>query len=119
MKKIEDVQEALKLFEDAAQKRNAAINEGHSKIANRNYDKIVNIAKYLRDCKSLHELSIFYTHPDIGVRKTAATYLLPVNEKESIKVLKEIAKLNGLAAFDAKMTIQEWENGNLRNFYTL
>lgn len=118
MRKINDLKEALKLFEDAAIKRGEAIRNGRSKIANRNYDKMADIAKYLRANNSLHELSIFYIHPDIALRLSAA-YLLPVYEKESIKVLKEIAKMDGIESFNAEMTIKEWKNGNLRNYYTL
>ena len=109
----------MKLFEDAAIKQEEAISMGKSKIANRNYDKIAEVIKYLRINKTLDKLSVFYIHPNQSVRSWAAAYLLPVNEKESIKVLKKIANRKGPGAFDAKMTIQEWENGNLRNFYTL
>lgn len=118
MRKINNLKEALKFFEDAAIKRGEAIREGHSKIANRNYDKMTDIAKYLRANNSLHELSIFYIHPDIALRLSAA-YLLPVYEKESIKVLKEVAKMDGIESLNAEMTIKEWKNGNLRNYYTL
>lgn len=119
MRQINDLKEALKLFEDAATKYGEAIRSGKSRIANRNYDLKADIAKYLRKNNSLHELSAFYTHPDISVRLSAAVYLLPVYEKESIKILKEIAKMNGIESFDAEMTVKEWENGNLRNYYTL
>lgn len=119
MRKINNLKEALKFFEDAAIKYGEAIRNGKSKIANRNFDILADIAKYLRKNNSLYELSIFYTHPDISLRSWAATYLLPVYEKESIKVLKEIAKMDGIESFNAEMTIKEWKNGNLRNYYTL
>lgn len=119
MRKINNLKEALKFFEDAAIKYGEAIRNGKSKIANRNFDILADIAKYLRKNNSLYELSIFYTHPDISLRSWAATYLLPVYEKESIKVLKEVAKMDGIESFNAEMTIKEWKNGNLRNYYTL
>jgi hypothetical protein len=53
------------------------------------------------------------------VRAWAASYLLPLYEKESIRVLKEIVNMKTFGSLDAEMTIKEWKNGNLRNFYTL
>ena len=41
--KIENVDEALCLFEEAAIKQEEAVRSGKSKIANRNYDKIKSI----------------------------------------------------------------------------
>ena len=37
----------------------------------------------------------------------------------SLKVLKEIAQKKVFGSLDAQMTIREWKNGNLKNFYTL
>lgn len=53
-----------------------------------------------------------YCH-GVGIRLWAATYLLPVFEKDSLRVLKEISALNGIISFIAKNTISEWEKGNL------
>lgn len=120
MKKIKDLKEALEIFEDAAIKQADAITQkGSSKIANRNYDRIAAVAQYLRENKLLHELSVFYTHPNLSVRSWAAAYLLPVYEKESIEILEEIAKLEGLEALEAEILIKEWKKGNLHDFYTL
>lgn len=119
MRKIKDVKDALGLFEEAAIKQGEAIGEGNSKVANRNYDKIAEVAKFLRANKCIKELSVFYEHSNVSVRLFAAAYLLPVDEERSIKVLDEIVKMKVLGSLDAKMTIQEWKNGNLRNYYTL
>ena len=62
---------------------------------------------------------MFYTHPNLSVRSWAAAYLLPVYEKESIEILEEIAKLEGLEALEAEILIKEWKKGNLHDFYTL
>lgn len=40
-------------------------------------------------------------------------------KKNSLDILKEIANMKIRGSLDAEMTIQEWKNGNLRNFYTL
>ena len=120
MRKIKNLKEALEIFEDAAIKQSDAITQkGSSKIANRNYDKILAVAQYLRENKLLPELSVFYTHPNLSVRSWAAAYLLPVYEEKSIKILEEIAKIEGFGALDAEILIKEWRNGNLHDFYTL
>lgn len=120
MRKIKNLKEALEIFEDAAIKQADAITQkGSSKIANRNYDKILSVAQYLRENKLLPELSVFYTHPNLSVRSWAAAYLLPVYEEESIKILEEIAKFEGFGALDADILIKEWKKGKLRDFYTL
>lgn len=117
--KIENVEEALKLFEDAAIKQSDASNNGKSKIANRNYDKIVSSISYLKNNDSLKELTRFYEHSNVFVRIWAASYLLPLYERKSLKILKEIADRNVLGSLEAEMTIKEWKNGNLKTFYTL
>ena len=117
--KIENVDEALCLFEEAAIKQEEAVRSGKSKIANRNYDKIKSIVIFLKNNKSLGRLAAYYVHPNLSVRAWAASYLLPLYEKESIRVLKEIVNMKTFGSLDAEMTIKEWKNGNLRNFYTL
>jgi len=116
---IENVDEALCLFGEAAIKQEEAIRSGKSKIANRNYDKMRSIVIFLKNNKSLGRLAVYYVHPNLSVRAWAASYLLPLYEKESIRVLKEIVNMKTFGSFDAEMTIKEWKNGNLRNFYTL
>ena len=117
--KIENVDEALCLFEEAAIKQEEAIRSGKSKIANRNYDKMRSVVIFLKSNKSLGRLAVYYVHPNLSVRAWAASYLLPLYEKESIRVLKEIVNMKTFGSLDAEMTIKEWKNGNLRNFYTL
>ncbi len=117
--KIRDIKEALSLFENAAIEQGKATYIGDHRKANRNYDKIRDVVSYLRKNVALHELSIFYTHSNLSVRSWAASYLLPIDEKRSLQVLKEIANMEVFGSLDAKMTIKEWKNGNLKTFYTL
>lgn len=119
MKKNESIQQALDLFEKYSISRGKALEVGNGKVANYNYDRIENVVKFLREEKELSKLSIFYNHPNAFVKLDAAAYLLPVFEKESLKAIKEIMKVEGIVSLDAEMTIKEWKNGNLRNFYTL
>lgn len=117
--KVRNTKEALSLFEDAAIKQGEASNAGENKKANRNYDKIAATISYLKKNGALNELATFYVHSNLYVRAWAAAYLLPLYERKSLKILKEIADMNIVGSLEAEMTIREWKNGNLKNFYTL
>lgn len=118
MRKINNVEEALALFQDAAIKHEEASKEGNYKVVNLNYGKIADAVKFLKERCELDKLSVFYNHPSAGVCVFAAAYLLPVFEDDSIRVLRKISKGKGLNSVTAEMTLKEWLNGNLRDFYT-
>jgi hypothetical protein len=89
--------------------------KGDYKKVNKAYDKIVKTIKELKkvdpECRQLIQL---LKHDNDSVKLTAAYYLLPYSKKIAEKILKKISKKNGLIAFGAKMTLQEWEKGNLK-----
>ena len=113
------VEQTLKQIAKYAIKRGEALEEGKSQIANRCYDKIHRIVDSLKKGNQLSLLAKLYNHSNSWVRLTASVYLLPLYEKESLTALSRIAKMDGLCAFEAEMTIKEWKNGNLKNFYTV
>ena len=119
MKKLENTQQALDLFEKYSVNRGKALETGNGRVANYNYDRIEKVVRFLRETKELSKLSVFYNHPNAFVKLRAAAYLLPVFEKESLKAMKEITKVKGIVSLNAEMTIKEWKNGNLRDFYVL
>ena len=112
------VEQALTQIVKYAIKRGEALEEGKSQIANRCYDKIRRIVDSLKEENQLSLLAKLYDHSNSWVCLTASVYLLPLYEKESLSNLRRIAKMDGLCAFEAEMTIKEWKNGNLKNFYT-
>lgn len=119
MKKEMTIENILSLFEKYAIKQGETTELGDSKKANYYYNRIMSLVHYLKEIKHLDDLSIFYEHPNISVRSWVACFLLPLHEKKSLSVLKEIANMNIFGSLDAEMTIKEWKNGNLKNFYTL
>jgi len=56
-------------------------------------------------------LARLFTHPRIDVRGMAAVYLLRHRTTEAKAVLEEIAKGEGLAAFEASESLKRWEEG--------
>lgn len=109
-------EELLIEFENAAIKYSRASESGNSKIVNENYNKMMTIVKKLLETDSVEYLNTLLNSDSIGCRVWVAYYLLPISEKCSKSVLKEISKMSGMLAFDAKMTLQEWKNGNLKSY---
>ena len=116
MAKIKDIVAAKALFVEAAIKHAEATKEADYKTGNKNFLKKIAAVSYLKEHNSIHELLQYLNHNDVGVRLAAATYLLPQYEEKGIKVLEEIAKIAGPPSFDAKMTLREWRNGNLKSY---
>jgi hypothetical protein len=112
--KIKDITTALSLFEEAAINQAAAIEQGDYKTANKKYKEIKNSIAFLSKESATGYLREYLSNNSVGVRLWAATQLLLIDEKEAITVLKEIAGLKIIHALTAKMTISEWEKGNLK-----
>lgn len=114
----ENKEKLLKSFEEFCIKQTEYSWNGKSKKANYYYDQIFKVVNLLKEMNSLSSLSVFYSHPNIGVRTWAACFLLPVNEKQSLKVLKEISKMDVRGSYTAELVIKEWKKGDLKEFYT-
>ena len=113
MKKINDIETALAVFEEAAIKQAEATEEGDYKTGNKRYNEITKATAFIKNEGAVDSLRQFLSHTSIGVRMWAACYLLPVDEKEGERVLKEIAKSSGIHSLTADTTLSEWKKGNL------
>lgn len=114
MIKIKDISTTLSLFEEAATKHAAATKEGDYKTGNKNYHKTVKAVSYLKEQGSIDELLQYLNHDNVGVRMSAATFLLPTYEKKGIEVLEAISKSSDFFSFIAETTLSEWRKGNLK-----
>ena len=114
MKAIKDLSAAITLFKEAAAKQAQGTEIGNSKMANRNYDILINIINYLKQNDSLDKLLELLEDQNVGVRIWAAAYLLPIHEKEATMVLKEIEKGSDIHSLDAETTLSEWRRGNIK-----
>ena len=118
--KFKDVNHALILFEKHNIQKGEAANMGNGKKNNYHYNKIREIVSFLKKEKALIHLSDFFNHANPYVRLSAAANLLPLYEEDCIKIMEDIVNNEkGIVAIDAEYTISEWQNGNLKNFYTL
>ena len=87
-------------------------------IANEWHAKLIQIYMQLRNIDKLAELKQLLTNAHIGVRSWAATHYLQVDETLAKNVLREIANKGGLAGLSAETVIKEWDNGNLKRYYS-
>ncbi|MEM0942125.1 MAG: DUF2019 domain-containing protein [Bacteroidota bacterium] len=114
MKKIKDIDTALAIFEEAAIKQAEATETGDYKTGNKHYDEITKAVAFIKNENAVESLKPFLSHSSIGVRLWAACYLLPVDEKQGVKTLEEIAKSSGIHSLTADTTLSEWKKGNLK-----
>ncbi len=112
--KINSIESAMNLFEEYSINHSNALEKGDYKNANKNYDKIIGIVSYLKKENAVDKLSILLSSSNTSVRLAVATFLLPINEKQSKNVLKEIGKTSGLLSLRAETILSEWEKGNLK-----
>lgn len=109
-----DKDNALKLFIEAASKQAKFTEDGDYKNSNKQYDVIINVAKYLKRTNNLRELINLLDNEDVGVKIWAATYLLEENEEKALLTLRNISNQDiKQHSFTAKMVIEEWNGGTL------
>ena len=90
-----------------------AIFRGDARIGNRHAKQRIATFKKLRAHGNAGRdaLAMLLTHPRMDVRGMAAVYLLRYQPAEAKAVLLEIAKGEGLAAFEASEALKRWEEG--------
>ena len=116
--KISSLENAIEVFINASIEHGKASEEGNHKVGNKNYYKIVDAAKYLNENDLVSELKKLLSHENISVQMWAATYLLEKHESEAVKLLISISNKNiAHYSFDAKITLDEWNKGNLKLQY--
>ena len=114
MKKVNSIDDALLLFEEITIKRGEALSADDFKTYNKYLPTINKCIVYLYNHQQLQLLYKFLTHNNYLVRSTTAYVLLPLYEKECIRVLSEIVNGDyGLQCINAKRILMMWENGDL------
>ena len=107
--------ELVSLFERESVKHGLAIEEGDSKVANNAYEVIHKSYIAFKESNSLKELGVLLDHESPFVQLWTARYLLETCTEKSEKVLVELSMLKETSvSFDAKMTLLEWKEGNLK-----
>ncbi|MEY2196742.1 hypothetical protein AB7942_29115 [Neobacillus sp. BF23-41] len=90
----------------------------NSRKTNKLYDRKYKNFKILKNHpKGIESLYRLLEHSHMYVRYTAAIHLLSVNEKKAKEVILEVATLSKDLEFDSYYLLQEWDNGNLKDYY--
>ena len=109
MRKIKNVDDAIEKFKMAAIDNRVCAYNGNYRKANRAYDNLMQIKKYLLENNAIESLKTFYESSDLYLRLSAAVYLAPLDSENCYKIIKEIMDADeGWASFDAKYTLKEW-----------
>ena len=93
-----------------------AIETGNHKKANKAYDELMAVYQQIKaqgalTSEDFHELLFA---PSMGTRLWAATHYLAISSEEAEKVLSALGEVpNSLLAVSAKITLEEWEKGDL------
>lgn len=110
------LEQILEEFIEACLKEEDSLKRGDSKTGNKQYRILKDIR---RDLKSnprygIETLIPLLENPNSNVRLNAAFCLIPILPDKAKNVLMEIAAGRGSIAFNAQMTLLEWEKGNLK-----
>ena len=109
MKKIKDLETALKMYEEAAVKQEATFETGDYKTGNKYYEIFAKARNFIKKEKALEKLKPFLNHASPHLRVCAADDLLPIYEKEAIHALEEVIKDPGIVSMSAGRVLGEWK----------
>jgi hypothetical protein len=104
-------------FREAAIAHKTGTAEGKVRETNRAFDRMIAAVKAMRKGPDRGKgyLTELLFDPEVAVRSSAATYLLPLDEPAAVFVLEEVA--NGrhkFVSFTAEMVLREWRAGRLK-----
>ena len=114
--KFKNTNDAIRLFEENAEKHSVATLNGDYKEANKCYKKIQLTKNFLLAQNDLNSLGCLLHKESISIKIWAARYLLFSN-KFSVASQQELIKIHtnntGILASSAKQVREEWQLGNL------
>ena len=110
------LEQILEEYVAACLKQEDSLNRGDSKTGNKQYRIIQDIRRDLKANSKygIEKLIPFLDHSSANVRLTTAFCLIPILPEQVRKVLITLAAGRGSVAFNAEMTLSEWEKGNLK-----
>jgi HEAT repeat protein len=102
-------------FAEAAEKRGAALANGSPDIANREFDRCVEIYRSLKrtGLAATDALLALLERKNLDVRLAAASLLLEFHPERAETVLRDLSTERGLVGFTAQMTLEEWSAGRM------
>jgi hypothetical protein len=107
-------EQLVEQYRELSARHGRAIEAGHHKDANRDFDVIVAINKELRarGIEAHRQLLSLLNDPELGTRCWAATDVLEFAPREGEVVLAELAKVpKSLVGLTAELTLEQWKAG--------
>lgn len=110
---LKEIQRPVEKFAHHTAEQTDLIFQGSARAGNKHAKQRVATFKKLRAYGNAGRdaLATLFTHPRADVRGMAAVYLLRHRTSEAQSVLKELAKGEGLAAFEASEALKRWDEG--------
>jgi hypothetical protein len=108
--------ELIRLYEKAASEHGQANRRRDFRAGNPAAETVAAIYRVIRSRGLEHQRMLLplLLSSDNGVRGWAAAHALEFEPRQGEVILSDIAKLEGLEGFNAKMTLKAWREGSLR-----
>lgn len=114
MRKIKSLAEAFSIFKENAIKHGISTLSGDYKLGNKCYKNIISAINTIASNDGYEILRPLLNEANPSVRLWAAYALLHVDKKKAIETLKKIIKTeDGMIAFTAEMTLEEFKRGSI------
>jgi len=113
---MRDLEKILEEYLSACIKNGKYLDKGDPKNANKQFRILVNIKTDLNSNQGygLDKLLPYLEFPNEYVRLHTASIVIPIAPERAKDVLGELSQKRGNIGFTAKMTLSEWEKGNLK-----
>lgn len=108
------VEELLEAYASAASSHGSSTILGNYRVTNRQAGILIGLYSELcsRGADSQRSLLKLLNHPDMAVRRCAATHALDFAPLDALPVLQSIAHGNGIQATVAQMVLDAWRQEN-------
>lgn len=114
MNEYKNLAEAFEIFKKNAIEHGKCTMFGDYKRGNKCYKNIMDAIKYIATKEEYGGFKPMLEDADPSLRIWAAYALLHVDTKDAVKTLKMIIKNeDGVMAFNAEMTLEEFKKGNI------
>jgi Domain of unknown function (DUF2019) len=109
-------EELVRLYREAASVHGQANRSRDYRAGNPAADTVAAIYREIRSRGVEHQRRLLplLLSADDGIRGWAAAHALELEPGQGEAILLDIAKLNGLQGFSARMTLKVWRGGTLR-----
>lgn len=111
---MEDIEKLKKMFIIAAIKHGEGTEQGNYKLANKQYKIIEKSIDELKNIENgIEEFEELLEHEDDYVKLWCARYLIESRNMKAKRTLLALINKPGFLGLTAKLTLDEWDKGNI------